>query len=226
MATATKQSVSPEPPLGMGGDGDIDDVLKKLGGGGNEGPNHGLVERERTPPPQGYRLAMGFTLVGVTALFLTLVIVYLWLNAKSQELATPKLFWVSTLVVTLCSVTLEIARRQLRRRRESAFQLWLYVTLGLGLFFLAIQYVALRQLAAAGFFAGKNLRAWLAFFITGTHAAHLVGGLLALIYLITKNRYGDWTALRRRLSLDGTILYWHFIDALWLFLFSMMFLWK
>ncbi|NOT62123.1 MAG: heme-copper oxidase subunit III [Acidobacteria bacterium] len=219
MATTAKK---PGLTIGNGGSHDIEDVLKTLGGGGNEGP----LEPERMPPPQGYRLAMSLILTGVTMLFVTLVIVYWWLGAKKQELATPKLFWISTVVVTLCSLTLEIARRQLRRRQEQAFQLWLYVTLAFGSLFLAVQYVALRQLAAAGFFAGKNLRAWLAFFITGTHAAHLIGGLLALIYLITKSRYGDWTALRRRLSLDGTILYWHFIDVLWLFLFSMMFLWK
>ncbi len=224
MATTTaKKPGFDDPYIGNGDDDDIDDVLKTLGGGGNEG---GRREPERTPPPEGYRLVMLLTLVGVTALFVTLVIVYIWLGAKDQELTTPKLFWISTGVVTLCSLTLEIARRQLRQRQERGFQVWLYATLGLGLFFLAIQYVALRQLAADGFFAGKNLRAWLAFFITATHAAHLVGGLLALIYLVTKSRYGDWTALRRRLSLDGTILYWHFIDVLWLFLFSMMFLWK
>jgi cytochrome c oxidase subunit III len=216
MAIMTKQSVS----AGQGGD--VDDALKSLGGGGHEGP----LEPERMPPPQGYRLAMIAILTGVTMLFVTLVIAYYWVGAKTNELARPKLFWVSTVVVTLCSLTLEIARRQLRRRREQTFQVWLYVTLALGSLFLATQYVALRQLAAAGFFAGKNLRAWLAFFSTSTHAAHLIGGLLALIYLITKSRYGDWTALRRRLSLDGTILYWHFIDVLWLFLFSMMFLWK
>ena len=220
--TVTKKPALDEPFIGNGGGDDIEDVLKVLGGDGNEGP----LEPERMPPPQGYRLAMLAILTGVTALFVTLVVVYVWLGAKNNELTTPKLFWISTVVVTLCSLTLEIARRQLRQRREQAFQFWLYATLGLGLLFLATQYVALRQLAVAGFFAGKNLRAWLAFFITGTHAAHLIGGLLALIYLITKSRYGDWTALRRRLSLDGTILYWHFIDVLWLFLFSMMFLWK
>ena len=82
------------------------------------------------------------------------------------------------------------------------------------------------NLSRRDFFAAKNLRAWLAFFITGTHAAHLIGGLLALIYLIVKSRYGNWTALRRRLSLDSTILYWHFIDVLWVFLFVMMFMWN
>jgi cytochrome c oxidase subunit III len=206
---------------GAGGGDDLD-ALKKLGGGDNDGPR----EPERQPPPEGYQLAIWLTLAGVAALFATLVVVYVWLNAQNSELVTPPLFWFSTVVVTVCSLTLEISRRQLRQRREAAFQRWLWLTMFLGLLFLAAQSIALKQLVTIGFFAGRNLRAWLAFFITGTHAAHLIGGLAALLYLIVKSRYGDWTVLRRRLSLDSTIIYWHFIDVLWILLFVMIFLWK
>ena len=222
MATTLTKPEREELLIG-GDDGNWDEALKGLGGGGE---HQGPLEPERTPPPEGYQLAIRFTLLGVTVLFVTLVIAYVYLEARQSELPTPRLFWFSTGVVTLCSLTLEIARRQLRRRHEGAFQTWLWVTMALGLLFLAMQYVALQQLRLAGFFAVKNLRAWLAFFITATHAAHLIGGLLALIYLITKSRFGAWTSLRRRLSLDSTILYWHFIDVLWLFLFGMIFLWK
>ncbi|MBI1765718.1 MAG: cytochrome c oxidase subunit 3, partial [Acidobacteria bacterium] len=125
-----------------------------------------------------------------------------------------------------CSGTLEAARRALRQRRETDFSRWLGLTMVLGLLFLSVQALGLRQLSTAGFFATVNKRAWLAFLITGAHGAHLFGGLLALVYLVVKNSFGDWTTLRRRATMDTTTLYWHFIGALWLFLFGMLFLWN
>lgn len=209
-----------EPVSGDGGDG-FDD-LNRFGGDGNDN----APGRERTPPPEGYRLAMRLTLVWVTVLFVTLVVMYVYLDAQKAALVTPRLFWFSTGVMLCCSASLEVARRALRLRQEALFQRWLWLTMGLGLVFLLAQYLGLRQLAAAGFFANVNKRAWLAFLITGSHAAHLLGGLLALVYLLVKNKFGDWTALRRRVTMDTTVLYWHFIDGLWLFLFWLLFFWN
>lgn len=203
------------------------------GGGSGELPGYGggpgdsgKPDRERQPPPEGYRVAMWATLTWVSMLFLTLIVVYVWLGAQQSPLVTPTLFWLSTAVVLSCSGTLEIARHALRQRREPAYNRWLRLTMLLGLVFLGVQYLGLRQLAEAGFFATVNKRAWLAFLITGSHGAHLFGGLLALVYLIVKNDYGDWTALRRRATMDVTTIYWHFIGGLWLFLFGMLFLWN
>jgi cytochrome c oxidase subunit III len=207
--------------LGGNDGGGIDETLP-YGGGDNDG----APRSERTPPPEGYYLAIRLTLVGVTALFTTLVVVYVWLAAQRERLNTPRLFWFSTGVVLACSLTLELSRRALRRRHEAGYSRWLWLTMALGLVFLGAQYLGLRQLTAEGFFATSNKRAWLAFLIIGSHGAHLVGGLAALIYLVVKNQYGDWTALRRRVTMDSTVLYWHFIDLLWLLLFGMVFLWK
>jgi cytochrome c oxidase subunit III len=205
-----------------GNDGGGPDELPGYGGGGNGDK----PERERQPPPEGYRIAMWLTLTWVTMLFMTLVVVYVWLGAQQSPLVTPSLFWLSTAVVLSCSATLESARSALRLRREIMFNRWLRLTMLLGLIFLGVQYLGLRQLSDAGFFATVNKRAWLAFLITGSHGAHLFGGLLALVYLVVKNNYGDWTALRRRATMDVTTIYWHFIGGLWLFLFGLLFLWN
>ncbi len=196
--------------------------LPQFGGGSGDGK----PERERQPPPEGYRIAMWLTLTWVTVLFITLVVVYLWLNAQHSPLMTPRLFWISTGVVLSCSVTLEMARRALRQRRETDFNRWLGLTMALGLLFLGSQYFGLRQLSSAGFFATVNKRAWLAFLITGAHGAHLFGGVLALVYLVVKNSFGNWTVLRRRATMDTTTIYWHFIGGLWLCLFGLLFLWN
>jgi cytochrome c oxidase subunit 3 len=192
--------------------------------GGGDGENK--PERERTPPPEGYRIAIRLVLVGVSAMFLTLTVAYVLLNARAAPLPLPGVLWFSTATILACSLCIEAARRALKRRDESRFNRWLRVTMAGGLIFLAAQFAALWQLSAAGFFATANKRVWLAFLFMSLHGAHLFGGLLALVYLIVKSKYGDWTALRRRITLDSTALYWHFIDGLWVFLLALLFLWK
>ena len=203
------------------GDGGGFDELKFYGGGGD-----GTPEPERTPPPEGYRLTIQLTLISVSVLFLTLMIVYLLLNAQAQPIHVPPVLWLSTAVVTACSLAIERTRRALWRRNEAGFKRWLWTTMALGLVFLSAQYVGLQHLTAAGFFATVNKRAWLAFLITLLHGAHLIGGLLALSYVVVKSQYGDWTALRRRITMDAVALYWHFIDGVWIFLFILLFIWK
>ncbi len=223
MPTTLTTPKEKEPQSGYGGGGGLDD-LKFYGGGGDDAPGP-----ERMPPPEGYRLTIRLVLVSVSILFLTLTIVYLIINAQAQAIQMPRVLWFSTAVVIACSLAVEWSRRSLLRRNEAGFKRWLWVTMALGLIFLSSQYVALQHLKASGFYATVNTlnkRAWLAFLITLLHGAHLIGGLLALSYIIVKSQYGDWTALRRRITLDGVALYWHFIDGVWIFLFALLFLWK
>lgn len=219
MPTTLTTAKSAAPQSGRDGGG-LDD-LNSYGGGGDGAP-----QPERTPPPEGYLLTIRLILISVSVLFLTLTVVYLILNAQAQPIHLPRVLWFSTVVVVACSLAVERARRALWRRNEAGFTLWLWATMALGLVFLSAQYVGLQHLTTAGFFATVNKRAWLAFLITILHGAHLIGGLLVLNYVIVKSRYGDWTALRRRLTMDAAALYWHFIDGVWIFLFVLLFLWK
>jgi cytochrome c oxidase subunit 3 len=57
------------------------------------------------------------------------------------------------------------------------------------------------------------------------HGVHLLGGLVALAYLMARAQ-GKWTAVRRRVSVDVTALYWHFLDGLWIYLLALLFFWK
>jgi cytochrome c oxidase subunit 3 len=122
-------------------------------------------------------------------------------------------------------VTVEMARRALRRRLENVFRLWISVTMLLGLCFLAAQIVLWKRLVANGFYINKNLHSGYAYIFTGLHGAHLIGGLIALAYVMVRER-GTWTAVRRRVSVDAMTLYWHFLDGLWIYLLVLIFFWR
>lgn len=187
-------------------------------GGDGTGP-------EQTPPPEGYRIGIWLLLFSVTAAFLALTFAYVYLRANVRSLDFPPLFVASTLLILSSSFTIEFARRALRKRREKALRFWLWTTMACGTAFLGAQVGAFRQLADSGFFVNTNHRGSFAYIFTGVHAAHLIGGLIGLVYVIYKTRYELWTAVRRRAAIDVTAVYWHFLDGVWLYSLALLFLW-
>ena len=215
----TTLTTNEETKLSAGGGGGFDTFA---GFGGSGGP----PEPERTPPPEGYRLAVWLVLASVTMMFMALASAFVALEAKAVVIAVPRVLWLSTVVILACSVTIERGRRALKRRDERAFKQWLYATMALGLVFLASQVAVLLQLKASGFFLTANKRSWFAWMLTALHGIHLCGGLAALAFVLSGNRRGVWTAVRRRFVVDAATLYWHFLAGLWIFLFALLFFWR
>lgn len=213
--TTTKHD---EPSFGDGGRG-FDD-LPDYGGGDNRPP-----DPERLPPPEGYRIGVLLVLASVTMLFAALASAYVFNSAQRMPIVMPKVFWLSTAIMLASSVTFEIARRVLKRRNENKFRLWIGVTTLLGVIFLVLQLVGWSELKASGFYLNKNLHSTYSYLFTGLHGIHLIGGLATLAFVTLRNQ-AKWTTVRRRVAVDVTAMYWHFLDGLWVLLFLMLFFWK
>ncbi|MBX3279976.1 MAG: cytochrome c oxidase subunit 3 [Acidobacteria bacterium] len=217
-SSGTKLGPDDDRTIAAGGGG-FDELPPEFGDGGDRpGP-------EQTPPPEGYRLGIWLLLISITAAFLALTSAYIYLNAQVRPLEFPTLFAASTVLILATSITVEYARLMLRRRRETALRGWLWATMGLGAAFLCTQAGAFQQLALSGFYVNTNHRGSFAYIFTGVHAAHLLGGLLALGYVLFKTKRERWTAVRRRAALDVTAVYWHFLDGVWLYSLALLFLW-
>jgi cytochrome c oxidase subunit III len=149
--------------------------------------------------------------------------------------ALPRLLLLNTFVLLLSSVCMELARRHLqsqvahtssspaaRDTSDSKIRMpWLAVTLVLGFAFLFGQWTAWQQLAANGFYVATAPSSSFVYLLTGTHAAHLLGGLLALLIA------GIASLLHRSLKtrsivVDVTAWYWHFMTVLWIYIFCLM----
>lgn len=185
----------------------------------------GSSKGERTPPPEGYIIAIWLAVVSITILFLALTSAYIFNRAASQTIILPKVLWVSTGILILSSLSMEWARSSLRRRVDSAFKLRIFITFILGVGFLLTQLIAMKGLFDAGFFINKNFRSAYTYIFTGLHGVHLIAGLIAILYLLLRP-HPHWTNVRRRVAVDVTALYWHFLDVLWLCLFVLLFVWK
>jgi cytochrome c oxidase subunit 3 len=187
------------------------------GDGGGDG------DRPRKPSGMGL-FGMRIALIPITVLFIATGIVY---YARSRTginwraVPMPTLLWLSTALILVSSWTLERARAALRTGNIGTYARWLLRTLYIGLGFLASQALALQQLVTRGLFLRHNPHSSMFYVITVSHGAHLLGGLIALAYLLLRSRRA---ATRRAVVV--TALYWHFLAGLWVGLFLFLLLWK
>jgi cytochrome c oxidase subunit 3 len=98
---------------------------------------------------------------------------------------------------------------------------WLSITLVLGLLFLFGQWTAWKQLAANGFHVDTTPSSSFIYLLTGTHAIHLMGGVLALFVAAIASLLG-LSLTRRSIVVDVTAWYWHFMAALWIYILCLM----
>jgi cytochrome c oxidase subunit 3 len=145
------------------------------------------------------------------------------------------LLMINTVLLVLSSITIELARRQLNRQAALApIQTipgvslgnertlpWLNVTAVLGIGFLAGQFLAWRTLGDRGFFVATSPSSSFVYLLTASHAVHLAGGLLALAYAVVAPFLGK-TLEFRRILVDVTVWYWHFMAVLWIYIFALL----
>ena len=214
-------------------------VIKKGAGSGPgiPGPNgNGSRRKGGFPDPDSranrYRIGMWVGLASVAMMFTSLSSAYIVRYASANDwvpLAIPRVMFVSTLLILISSVTLELARRKLKRLIQPAYARYLLLTVLLGLAFLASQLISWRQLAGQGIYLSSNPHSSFFYLLTGAHAVHLLGGLLALTFLWLRSQRKVTEAAsvaKRQATTDAVTIYWHFMDGLWIYLFLLLFLWR
>lgn len=122
----------------------------------------------------------------------------------------------NTLVLLASSVVAWWGERGILRQRRSQALLGLGLAFAMGVIFTGVQF---HEWHAKTFQLGASSYASLYFVTTGFHIAHVIIGLCVLAALFC------WTALdyfspRRRLTVSAGVLYWHFVDVVWLFVFT------
>jgi cytochrome c oxidase subunit III len=210
----------------VGGGGGITPPAGGNGGGGGGGD--GKPERNpRQPSPNRYYTGIALAIVSILMFFMALASAFLVRKGTSGDWVAvhiPPLLWINTAVLLLSSGTLEMARKRLANNDSEGFKkLWLLTTL-LGVLFLIGQVVAWRQLNHQGIYLASNPASSFFYIFTGTHALHLIGGIAALIYVARRNF--SVALVTRSVAAELTSYYWHFMDALWLFLLALLYLGK
>jgi cytochrome c oxidase subunit 3 len=246
MATLSPAVTIPEVKLDRGGHGQPP-VPRDGGNGdgpGGNGSSPDYIHRLR-------RARLGFVIlaVWVSMLFVSFTSAYIVrkglpsLNQNTDQLRIDwipvdlplQLLLINTALLLASSVTMEFARRGIARQvalapvgsipgvaigRQRTSQ-WLTATVVLGMAFLVGQWMAWGELKNRGFYIASNPSSSFAYLLTATHAIHLMGGMVALLYAAIASRPRK-SVESRRIVIEIAAWYWHFMAALWIYVFGLM----
>jgi cytochrome c oxidase subunit III len=126
---------------------------------------------------------------------------------------------VLTALLVASGFTAHWAQDAIRRDDRDAFQGWLIVTILLGLGFLGGQaYEYTNLIVNEGFNITTGIYGTVFFSLTGLHGLHVTIGVLVLIGVLIRAFLGQFSS-RSHFGVEGTVLYWHFVDAVWIALY-------
>lgn len=177
-------------------------------------------------PQRIYISGIVLALAAMLMFFMALASAYVVRKGLSGDwipLGLPRILWLNTAVIIVSSLTIERARRLLAPQAAGlrGFRGWWGLTTALGVAFLVGQLIAWQQLAAAGIYLATNPSSSFFYLITTAHGIHLLGGLVALSVV----GFRSWPAEARvnhGTAVTVSAIYWHFLGALWVFLFLLL----
>ncbi len=129
----------------------------------------------------------------------------------------------ATLILVLSSFVCQFGVRAIRRGDQRGFVRAMSLTLAMGVAFLLLQAYDYSVLAGEGLSLGSGLFGTTYFTLTGFHGLHVLGGTLMLALVVYRGRTGQFNA-RRHDMVEAVSLYWHFVDVVWVVLFSVLYL--
>jgi len=193
-----------------------------LGSAAISGPS---IEPLWTRPSRG-RVGMASLIVAESAIFTIFVVAYIFYIGKSLSGPTPAVLTVpifATICLLSSSVTMHLAVRALRNAKVGSFGFWWFLTLSLGAIFLIATGLEWHKLVFHdGLTISTNLFGTTYYSLVGLHAFHVTVGLIGLVIVMAFTLLGKMTSKYTE-RVDVFSLYWHFVDAVWVVVFTVVY---
>ena len=138
-------------------------------------------------------------------------------QANWQTFDLPTFFWYSTVAILLSSATIYLAEKAFKQREMKKYRSLIIATLVLGVLFFVFQLLGFLQLWEKGVTLQASVSYSFMYVIVIVHAAHVVGGLIALLVLFAK-AFSKKTRTYNSVPVELVSTYWHFVDILWIYL--------
>ncbi|ASU32801.1 cytochrome c oxidase subunit 3 [Mucilaginibacter xinganensis] len=147
-------------------------------------------------------------------------IVYSGGKGHGLNVQMPQAFLYSTLVIMLSSVTMFIASRSAKQLKFGKQQLYLWITVFLGMAFFALQIYACYVLTYKMqiYFTDPNASRSFVFVFCGIHLLHVFAGLLVLINALIAT-YRNIPQVKNIFKMEMASIFWHFLDIIWIYLY-------
>ena len=171
------------------------------------------------------KMMLLFGLLSITMTFAGLTSAYIVSKGRpdwTMDFNLPSEFFYSTFIIVLSSLTLLISKRKLTSGKSinSVFN-WTLSTFILGLIFIVFQFIGFNNIIDQGYyFAGAQsaIKTSFIYVLSFLHIVHLVAGLIVLSVIMVNIKRGKY--LKNNLGFNLGSNFWHYLDFLWLYLFS------
>jgi len=195
--------------------------------------NHTAVVAEHPETSTGLPTwKVGFwTLIGSETLFFgSLISTYMVYKGKSvvgpypTDVFSIPLTTVSTFVLLMSSLAMVLALAGFQKGDRKGSLIWLGATIGMGMIFLGFQAYEFTHFAGLGLTLSTNLFGSSFYLLTGFHGAHVMGGVIWLFVLWVQALRGQIGGPKDALKVEIAGLYWHFVDIVWIVIFTFIYL--
>jgi heme/copper-type cytochrome/quinol oxidase subunit 3 len=183
-----------------------------------------------TSTGQNSRKIVFWTFIGSECMFFgSLIATYLIYKGKSLEGPMPHeilnipLTSFSAFDLLMSSLTMVLALAGIQRANMGAARLWLAVTALLGMVFVGLQAYEFTHFVHEGLYLQKNLFACSFYVLTGFHGTHVTVGVIWLWTLFIGTFTGR-IGPKNDLDVEICGLYWHFVDVVWIAIFTLIYL--
>lgn len=194
----------------------------------HDGHNGGHVEETATGI--NHRKMLMWAFLGSDCLFFgSLISTFLVYRGKSLTGPYPHEVFdipytsVSSFVLLMSSLTMVLTLAAIKKGDERRFRIWLLATACLGLVFLGGQAYEFTTFYNEGLWLQTNLFGSTFFTLTGFHGTHVFIGVLWLLSLYFASMTGR-IKQKDSLSVEIAGLYWHFVDVVWIVIFTVVYL--
>lgn len=188
-----------------------------------------LVEEPKKPlGMNAKKFGMWLFLASVMMLFMSITSAYIVRQAEGNWVYfdVPSLFYVTTVVIVVSSVTMQLAYLAVKRGNSSMAKTMIAITSVLGVAFLVGQFQGWGQLVLNNvYFSGGNPSGSFFYVLTGLHGVHVISAVIFLLIMLSaiftgKAHAGNMT------KMEMCTTYWHFLGGLWLYLFVFLLLYR
>ncbi len=180
-------------------------------------PQSGSTQRKKIHP---YKFIMWVAIGSIIMMFAGFTSAYIVKREQPGwiSFSMPIVFWYSTAVMLLSSVIMQLSLSSFRNRDMGKYRQYISFTTGLGVLFIILQVIGYWQLNKIGVKIEGSGGGVFFIIIFALHALHVLGGVIALIFLFFRSR-SNRVRSYNVVPVEVAATYWHFVDVLWVYLF-------
>ena len=176
------------------------------------------------------KMMLLFSLLSITMTFAGLTSAYIVSKARPdwlKDFELPDYFIISTLIILASSITMWLAKKNVKKKLVSRTSFWIAITFLLSIFFFLSQFLGFQELINKGYYftgAQSTVTTSFLYVLALLHLVHVFAGVIVLIVVFVNNKnkkYNDET-----LGFELAETFWHFLGFLWLYLFVFLYFFR